>query len=203
MAQGGHVTGTASTLGVALQQQMADWQKLSLTEREARLIRLVASEPPTAVLSWLAHCVVCFREADLAGSEAALAQAHAIATDSGDAELVALVEKLHRQRQAACTPTAFLFQETLQAAVQHLEAEQPAEALPLLEQAVAQALQEQQPLGVVMAQFYLGQTLLMLQRPAEAVTVLRHTLELATQADQEELVKAVQQVLTVAVQLAK
>ena len=201
LAKGGR--GAAPTLGTALPQQIAEWQKLSAAEREARLSRLDSNDPPAAVLSWLAHSVVCFGERDLAGCEAAEAQARAIATDSGHAELVALVEELQRQRKAASTPTTSAFQECLQAAMQQLEAEQPAEALPLLEQAVAQARQDQQPSGVAMAQFYLGQTLLMLQRPADAVAVLREALELATQSDAEELVKAIQQVLTVAVQSAK
>ena len=68
---------------------------------------------------------------------------------------------------------------------------------------MAQARQEQQPLGIATAQFYLGQALLMLERPADAVTTLREALDIATQAEEDELIKAIQQVLTVAVQQAK
>src|SRR5207244_1151225 len=116
--------------------------------------------------------VVFFGESNLAGSEAAEAQAHSLATASGNTALVALVEALRSQQLAAGTPASSAFQQSLHAAMQQLQAEQPVEALPLLEQAVAQARQEQQPLGTAMAQFSLGQVLLMLERPPEAVAVL-------------------------------
>ena len=203
LVNGGRGAEEAPALIAALQQQIAAWQPLDPAARATQLARLVPSDPQTAVLTWLAQSVVCFGASDLAGCEAAEAQAHSLATASGKAELVALVETLRRQRLAAGTPAASAFQQSLQAARQQLQAEQPAEALPLLEQAVAQARQEQQPLGIATAQFYLGQVLLMLHRPPEAVTVLREALDLATEADEGELIKAIQQVLTVAVQRAK
>ena len=98
LAKGGRGAGTAPTLIKSLQQEITDWQKLSASERETRLSRLDSNDPPAAVLSWLAHSVVCFGERDLVGCEAAEAQAHAIATDSGHAELLALVEELQDRK---------------------------------------------------------------------------------------------------------
>ena len=54
-----------------------------------------------------------------------------------------------------------------------------------------------------MAQYFIGQSLVLLERLPEAVGPLHEALEHATAIENEELVKAVQEVLTVAVQLAE
>jgi hypothetical protein len=68
--------------------------------------------------------------------------------------------------------------------------------VPLLEKCLAYARTVNEPLAVATCQFYLGQIEFASGRVAEAVTALRESLELATQAGETDMIRAVQQVLT-------
>ncbi len=194
-AQGGQSGGAAGN-AARLNETLSIWKSLAPAERSERLAGL--TDPSAeAVLAWLAHGLVCWQERDVTGCEAALARAHTLAVAAQDDELIALVAGLMEQLEAAKSagPPA---DSELVAALKLLEQDKVEEALPLLEKCLADARAADEPLAVATCQFYLGHALLQVDRPAEAVTSLREALELATQAGETELIKAVQQVLTIA-----
>lgn len=191
-----------------LTQRIAQWQGLSEEERADQLARydhpddgIDEATATEAVLNWLAHSVSCFRERDLAGCEAAENRARQWAAASP--ELSALVEGMSEQRRAATQSPSSPSEQSIQAAIEQLESQNPAAALPLLEQAIAQARSENQPLLAAQAQFYLGQCLVLLNQPGDAVPILQEALQAATQLDETDLIAAIQQILPIAVQRAR
>jgi tetratricopeptide (TPR) repeat protein len=204
-AQRGASGSPASSLSARLHQTIAAWQSLSPAEQADRLASSngTAADPVEVVLSWLAHSAVCWQRKNVAGCDAALTQAQMRADASGDAELLALVDALRKQRAAASPSGDAGLGEKLGSALKFLEQGNLPAAVPLLEQALAAARAAAEPLAVATCQFYLGQVRLMSGRAADAVPALRESLELATQAGESGLIRAVQEVLTVAIRAGK
>jgi tetratricopeptide (TPR) repeat protein len=185
-----------------LNQHIAAWQSLSGDQRAERLAALETSEPVEAVLGWLAHGAVCWQQGDVPGCDAALDTARTIAQTCGDGELLGLVDALGEQLASA--PSAEdSGPDVLTTALKLWEQGDTAGATELLEQVSALARAAGDRLAEATCQFYLGQAYLLSDRAAEAVVALREALELATEAGEPELIRAAQQVLTIAVQEGK
>jgi tetratricopeptide (TPR) repeat protein len=200
--QGGAPQGAGASHLDRLGQQVTDWQSLSGDHRAERLAALAASEPVEAVLGWLAHSAVCWQQGDAPGCDAALDTARTIARTCGDAELLGLVDALGEQR-AAARSAEDSGPDVLTTAIKLWEQGDTAGAAELLEQVSALARAAGDRLAEATCQFYLGQAYLLCDRAAEAVATLRGALDLATEADDPDLIRAVQQVLTIAVQEGK
>ncbi len=200
LASGGAVpaAGNAGLLQ-RFQTELARWSALSGSERQQQLVQLAAtSDRVAAALTWLAHSVVCFQQRELPECQAALAQAEAIAAEVNDAELTSLIATA-REQLAAAAPSASSAPDELSAAMRHIKAGDFAAADGLLRQALATARNAGEPVGVATCLFLLGQVEYLQGKAGDAVAALREALELATQANEVDLVKEIQKVLTVAV----
>ncbi len=153
------------------------------------------------MLGCLAHSVVCFRQGQLDQCDAALAQAAAAAArvdEPARTELLAIVTLVQGQRAQASPGQASDAVRPHAASMARMEAEEPAQALPLFEASLALSREEQNPQNVAMNLLAIGQTLLLLGRTANAVDRLREGLDLAGELGEEELVKAFRTILTIA-----
>lgn len=82
-----------------------------------------------------------------------------------------------------------------------LKAEDPTGALPLFEASLTASRQEGDAHGIAVNLFQIGQCLLMAGKPSEARERLREGLEAAQDLGKDDLLRAMQQLATMAAQL--
>ena len=162
--------------------------------------------PSREVVALLARGVACWNAGDVAGCDESLRRAEEALGRVGETERAALAElvemcKAQRAKATAAGPKESdrLYAEAMAKA----QAGDMAGALGLFEASLAASRQEGDARGVAVNLLMIGQALLTLGRAEEARERLREGLEVAQEVGDEELLKAMQQVATVAAAMAK
>ncbi len=186
-----------------LSQRVAEWRRLSSSQRQQRL-----DDPATrgdaehTVLNELAHSAATFSQGDAASAELALTRATQVAESSTRLDLKGLVASMSQQLAGAKDQHGSRSPELVEA-LRLIQDGQPEPSLPLFERAVASARQKGTPDVMAECLFCLGQAQFVLQRHDEARASLQAALQLATQAQNNQLLTAIQQALTVIAASAK
>ena len=189
-------------LQTLLKRRLAEWRRLPVSERETQLlVTFERNNLHMVVLTWLAEGIIRFEENELSRCITAETQAVAIAEKSENADLIGFVELMRNQRLQAMTAPISLFHQLLQTGIAQLGNEQPATALLLLEEALAHARSGDNLIGVANSLFYLGQTLLMLDRTTDAVERFREALDIAKTAGIKDAVFIIDEALNAALRI--
>src|SRR5271166_2555266 len=160
--------------------------------------------PSREVVTLLARSVACWNARDVPGCEESLRRAEEAlgrVSETERAALAELVERFKAQKATAAGPKESdrLYAEAMAKA----QAGDTAGALGLFEASMAASRQEGDTRGVAVNLLMIGQALLVPGRTEEARERLQEGLEVAQEVGDGELLKAMQEVATVAAAMAK
>jgi tetratricopeptide (TPR) repeat protein len=194
--------------GAAAGPAVADWPSLLqraqamppsevLPQFDRELVEATRTDQPARqVALCLARSVALWRSGDVAGCDGALQAAEqALARVAGTerAGLTELYTNLKGKRAAATGARKAESVRLHEEASARWEAGEQSEALALFERALAASVQEQSKHNQAMCLWALGQTLLAMERPGEALGRLREGLEVATDLGDPDLLRAMRE----------